>query len=89
MQQFLATKQIEWSNILAKAPWFGAIYERLIKTVKRCLKKTLKNSKVTVNELNTLLADIECMINNRPLKADFLSSQKLLATILFQKKLVK
>ena len=67
MQQFLATKQIKWSNILAKAPWFGAIYERLIKTVKRCLKKTLKNSKVTVNELNTLLAEIECLINNRPL----------------------
>ena len=37
------------------------------KTVKRCLKKTLKNSKVTVNELNTLLAEIECMINDRPL----------------------
>ena len=35
--------------------------------MKRCLKKTLKNSKVTVNELNTLLAEIECMINNRPL----------------------
>ena len=37
MQQFLATKQIRWNNILAKAPWFGAIYERLMKTVKRCL----------------------------------------------------
>ena len=47
--------------------WFSAIYERLIKTVKRGLKKTLKNSKVTVNEPNTLLTEIECMINNRPL----------------------
>ena len=67
MQQILDTKQIKWSNILAKAPWSDAIYERLIKTVKRCLKKTPKNSKVTVNELNTLLAEIQCMINNRPL----------------------
>ena len=67
VQQFLYTKQIKWSNILAKAPWFSAIYERLIKTVKKCLKKTIKNSKVTVNELNTLLAETECMINNCPL----------------------
>ena len=56
MQQFLATKRIKWSNILVIALWFGAIYKRLIKTVKRCSKKTLKNSKVTVNELNRLLA---------------------------------
>ena len=66
-QQFLVTKQIKWSNILAKTPWFGDMYERLINTLKRCLKKTLKNSKGTVNELNTMLTEIECMINNRPL----------------------
>ena len=59
VQQFLATKQIKWSNILAKAPWFSAIYKKLIRTVKGCLKKTLKNSKVTVNELNRLIKTVK------------------------------
>ena len=60
-------KRIEWINILSKAPWYGGVYERLIKSVKRCLKKTLRNSKVTSAELYTLVVKIEGTLNNRPL----------------------
>ena len=53
VKDFLTSKRIKWTNILAKAPWYGGLYERLIKTVKRCLKETLRNAKVTLNELHT------------------------------------
>ena len=64
VQEFLTSKRIKWTNILVKAPWYGGFYERLIKTVRRCLKKSLRNAKVT---LYTLLVEIESTINNRPL----------------------
>ena len=60
-------KLIEWINILSKAPWYGGVYERLIRRVKCCLKKTLRNAKVTSAELYTLVIDIEGTLNNRPL----------------------
>ena len=62
-------KRIEWINILSKAPWYGGVYERLIKSVKRCFKKTLRNAKFTPAELYTLVVEIEGTldVNNRPL----------------------
>ena len=67
VKQFLTLKRIRWQNILSKAPWHGGIYERLIKSVKRCLKKVLRSSKVTLDELHTLVVEVEGTLNNRPL----------------------
>ena len=67
VQEFLMSKWIKWTNNLVKTPWYGGFYERLIKTVKRCLKKSLRNARVTLDELYTLLVEIESTINNRPL----------------------
>ena len=67
VKKFLVMKRIKWINILSKAPWYGGVYERLIKSVKRCLKKTLRNAKVTSAELYTLVVEIEGTLNNRPL----------------------
>ena len=67
VKKFLVMKRIEWIDILSKAPWYGGVYERLIKSVKRCLKKTLRNAKVTSAELYTLVVEIEGTLNNRPL----------------------
>ena len=67
VKQFLTLKRIRWQNILSKAPWHGGIYERLIKSVKHCLKKVLRSSKVTLDELHTLVVEVEGTLNNRPL----------------------
>ena len=67
MKEFLATKRVQWLFNLSKAPWYGSIYERLIKSVKRCLRKTLRNARVTLEELYTILVEVECVLNNRPL----------------------
>ena len=67
VKKYLTASRIKWTNILSKAPWMGSIYERLIKSVKRSLKKILRNASVTQDELYTLLVEIEGTLNNRPL----------------------
>ena len=63
----LAGKGCQWTFIPARAPWFGAIWERTIGTVKSALKKVLGKAFVNVNELQTILLEIEMAVNDRPL----------------------
>ena len=53
----------------------GGFFERMVKSVKRCLKKTLGNSSLTYDELLTVLVEIEMVLNSRPLS--FVSSNDL------------
>ena len=43
------------------------LFERMIKSTKRCLKKTLGKTRLTYEELLTVLAEAKCIINSRPL----------------------
>ena len=67
LQQFLTSEGISWTHIFPKSPWWGAFYERLIRIVKESLKKSLGNAKLTYEELETVLIEIESVINCRPL----------------------
>ena len=70
-QTFAANKVIEWKFNISGAPWWGGIWERLVGSVKRCIKKVVGVRKIGYIELNTLLLEIECILNNRPLCADY------------------
>ena len=55
---------------LEKAPWCGGgggggggIFERMIKSAKRCLKKAIGRANLTYDELLTLLTEIEAVLN--------------------------
>ena len=67
--------QLEWSFNLEKAPWWGGIFERLIKSAKRCLRKTLGRASLTYDELLTLVVKTEAVLNSRPLS--YISSDDL------------
>ena len=54
-----------WRFNLEKASWWGGFFERLVRCVKRCLKKILKNAKLTYEELLTVVVVIECVLVNR------------------------
>lgn len=58
---------IIWVPEVERAPWWGGFYERLVRSVKRSLKKSIGKSNVTYDELGTLLAEIEGIINSRPI----------------------
>ena len=56
-----------WQFISPRAPWQGGFYERLIGIVKTCLHKALHKRQVNPVELQTILAEVEAVVNNRPL----------------------
>ena len=45
----------------------GRIYERLVRSVKTQLQKFIGKSLVTYEEVQTVLCDVESVINSRPL----------------------
>ena len=45
----------------------GGFYERLIQSVKRCLRKSLGRTILNFDQMNTLLVEIEGILNSRPL----------------------
>ncbi|KHJ91498.1 integrase core domain protein [Oesophagostomum dentatum] len=63
----LSNREITWKNITPYAPWQGGFYERLIKSVKYSMYKTLGKSPTTYEELFTTLTEIEALLNSRPL----------------------
>ena len=67
VQNFAASRNIDWKFNIESAPWMGGFWERLVQSVKRPLRKVLSNSTLKYNELLTVLIEIESMINNRPL----------------------
>ena len=67
VQRYLLNLKIRWRFNLKRDPWWGGFFERLIRSVKRCLKKILKNAKLSYEELLTVVTEVECVLNSRPL----------------------
>ena len=64
LHDFLAAQEIEWTFNLAKSPWWGGMYERLIKDVKKTLYKTLGKTELTFEQLEAVVMDKEKHMNN-------------------------
>lgn len=67
VQQFLAKRRVQWRFQLPRTPWWGGLFERMIKSAKRCLKKMLGGAKVTYDELLTMVVEEEAILNSRTL----------------------
>ena len=48
----------------------GGIFERMVRSVKRCLRKTIGRRRLTLDELQTATAEVEMIVNSRPLSLD-------------------
>jgi len=66
--------RVEWQFIPAHSPWFGGVYERLIKEVKRALSATLERRKISRVELNIAVMEANHRINCRPLTENSLDA---------------
>ena len=58
---------IEWKFTTPSAPWTGGVHERLIGIFKQCLKKVIGTNILGYFELLTIVTQIECALNDRPL----------------------
>ena len=64
---YMENHRIRWMFNLPRCPWSGGIYERMVRSVKECLRKVLGNARLTHDELHTVLTEIECTLNSRPI----------------------
>ncbi|XP_061176062.1 uncharacterized protein LOC133185013 [Saccostrea echinata] len=67
VQSYVANEEIQWQFIVELAPWMGGFYERLVGVVKRCLRKTMGKLCLTNEQMRTMLAEAEAVVNTRPL----------------------
>ena len=67
LQDFLAQQQVTWQFNLSRSPWWGGLYERLIKEVKKTLYKTMGRTHLEYAQVEAVVMDIEGHLNNRPL----------------------
>lgn len=65
----MAKIETQWHFIPPASPNFGGLWEAGVKSVKTHMKKTIGESKLTFEEMSTLLCQIEATLNSRPLCA--------------------
>eukprot|EP00731_Ephydatia_muelleri_P011218 Em0006g112a len=74
-EQYLSNICVDWVFNLERAPWWGGIFERMVHSIKRCLKKIVGQTRLMYDELVTVVTEIEMILNSRPLS--FVSSEDL------------
>ena len=67
LEQHLLSCHTHWDFNLEKAPWWGGLFERLVKSAKRCLRKVIGTARLSYDELLTVITEVEAVLNSRPL----------------------
>ena len=67
LKEILHRQNVGWQFIPKRAAWFGGFWERLIGLTKASLKKVLGRASVNLVTLQTLVVEIEAILNDRPL----------------------
>lgn len=67
LQNYLACENICWQFNLTKSPWWGGIYEKLIKEITKTLHKILGRSHLPYEAFESVAMNVERNLNNRPL----------------------
>ena len=67
VNDFLARRNILWVFNLARSPWWGGFFERMVGLMKVALRKAVGRASLTFDQLKEVLMDVEVQLNNRPL----------------------
>ncbi|GFT30861.1 integrase catalytic domain-containing protein [Trichonephila clavipes] len=51
VKNFYSAHSIKWSYIVEKAAWWGGFYERMVRSVKVVLRKTLEKTSLTTEKV--------------------------------------
>ncbi|XP_024884664.1 uncharacterized protein LOC112462839 [Temnothorax curvispinosus] len=60
-------EKIKWTFNLPSAPHFGGLWESGVKSFKTHLRRVVRDQVLTIEEFTTVLAQIETVLNSRPL----------------------
>ena len=67
VHSYLSDLRIKWSFIVELSPWMGGFYKRLVGITKMSLRKSIGRVSLTSSQLQTILTEVEAIINTRPL----------------------
>ena len=67
VKQILRVRGIQWRFTPNYSPWAGAVFESLVKIVKKILRKTFNARKMNIEDMVTLVYHAEFVANNRPI----------------------
>ena len=76
LQEFFAARRISWKFIAEKAAWWGGMWERLVWSVKTCLCKVIGKASLSYKEIETILTEVEAVVNSRPITFTHTSSEE-------------
>ena len=65
--EFVNGLSVEWNLKMPLAPWHGGFFERMVRSAKALFRKTLHIAKVIYEGLQTVLYEVDQIINNRPI----------------------
>ena len=67
IKETLGRQGVTWHFIPKRAPWYGGFWERLIGLTKQTIRKTLGRAFISLQQLQTIVVEVEAMLNDRPL----------------------
>ena len=67
VKEELGRRGLSWQFIPKRAPWYGGFWERLVGLTKAAIKKVLGRRHVSLPTLETIIMEIEAILNDRPL----------------------
>uniref|UniRef100_A0AC34Q3Q5 Integrase catalytic domain-containing protein n=1 Tax=Panagrolaimus sp. JU765 TaxID=591449 RepID=A0AC34Q3Q5_9BILA len=67
VNDFMNNMDVSWKFTTEKAPWKGALYERLIGIAKSTMKRAIGRKLLTEDDFQTLVKQTEALMNSRPL----------------------
>ena len=73
VKEELSRRGVTWKFIPKRAPWYGGLWERLVGLTKSAIKKVLCRCHISLTVLETIIVEIEAVLNDRPLT--FVSSE--------------
>ena len=65
--QTINSLNVKWKFNIEGASWKGVSYERLNRSVKRCLKNIFGNARLDYEQMLTIIKEIKMVLNNRPI----------------------
>ncbi|XP_035221051.1 uncharacterized protein LOC118193987 [Stegodyphus dumicola] len=67
VQDEFSKQGIKWRFIVERAAWWGGFWEHMVQSLKALLKRILGKSSLTFRELQTVITEVEAILNSRPL----------------------